>query len=959
MPTGSVTLMITDIEGSTQKWDRFQEKFREALETHNRLIRQAIETFEGCEVKTIGDSFMVAFSDPVSATHCALKIQRLIEAQSLEEVEGLRVRIGIHTAELTPSGDDYFGAPVNTAFSLEAAAHGGQIVLSEETRNEVQNDLPDRASLLDTGLHRLNDLGAPVRLFLLTHPDLPQRNYPALRTLDAFPHNFPSQVTSFIGREREIEELTTLLTNDKTRLVTLIGPGGTGKTRLAMQVGAECIHFFRDGVWMIDLASLESARDVPSAVALALSIKLTNDADPRGQIVAHLREKRALLLFDNFEHVIDAARFLSGLLKDCRSISCFVTSQHLLQISGEHEFPLSPLELPPDDVSLVMSMRYAAIRLFVERAGAANPRFSLDEESLPAVIQICRRLEGLPLAVELTAALCRGLTPQQLSPRLKDRFKLLASSRRDLDDRQRSLRGALDWSYDLLTEEEKNLFAELSVFVGGFTLEALETVCFSKHALDAIFALRDKSLVRATEMESELRYSMLESIREYARERYSEAEEKEMEGESEEGCDASIRSIRSLRHRHAAYFLSLAQQNSPKLLNSGSEVEEARKVLESELANMRSGMQRYIEEAESEMIVGYGKELSRFLQIRGLYSECEEVLNVSEKNARAIGDKSSLALLLNRHGLMAWQRSDYDQAIPLFEESYALGKEIGDKKKMLLANINLGNIAWALSRFNEAEEFWRESIQLADECGQLSYKAIIFGSLGILQTWRGEYLQAEESFQVCFKLCEEYGSTDALAAGLFNYAELLARTKRFPEAVAKLEEANSLYTELGNEFGFVHVEILRGWIHSELGDFSSAEHSLHQALSKSRKAGMKRTEMYALHTIGIVKSRREEFETARELFRESFRMGMALGDRKHLADVAIYASRLHKSMNHLETSRRLQALADFEYGEMGIINDLFAQETIKNLSALIEKRSHAPTSNTDANQRQLEALDLI
>ena len=944
MPSGDVTLMFTDIEGSTKKWDQYQESFRSALGIHNRLVRQAIALHEGYEVKTIGDSFMVAFATPISAALCALEIQRLLEGTEFEEVEGLRVRIGLHTSDLTPTANDYFGPPVNHAARIEAAGHGGQIVLSEQTYERIYEDLPEGASLVDRGLHGLKDLSEPIRLFTLYHLDLPERKYPALRTMETLPHNFPNQVTSFVGREREIAELHRLITLKKTRLVTLTGPGGTGKTRLATRVGAECIDAFPDGVWMIDLVNVASAREVPTAVSLALDMKLTNDADVRGQIVAHLREKKALLLFDNFEHVIEASRFLTGLIKDCRDICCLVTSQHLLSISGEHEFPLSPLELPPDDVSLEDCMKYAGVRLFVERATAARPNFNLDENSLPAIVEICKRLEGLPLSVELTAALCRGLTPQQILPRLKDRFKLLASSRRDLDDRQRSLRGALDWSYDLLSDSEKSLYSDLSVFVGGFSVEAVEAVCPAPDTLDSVFSLRDKSLVRATELDDEIRYSMLESIREYAREKRTEfAEDETHSGDFSE----------EIENRHAAFYLHLAQLHSPKLLNAGPEVEQARKILELELANMRAGMHQYVEQNQKESIIGYGKELSRFLQIRGLYSECEEILNLAENIAREVGDKKSLAMLLNRHGLMAWQRSDYHQAIPLFEESYLLGKELGDKNRMIMTSINLGNIAWGQSRFNDAERIWTEALDLSVESGQLANQSMLLGSLGIIATRRGDFESAANYYDKSCLLSHEAGFTEGLADTLLNYSELLNRMQRFPEALVKLGEARNLYRSLGKEYGLLHVDIMESMVFLEQDKISEAEKQLEKALTQSRKFGMLRTEMYAALGLARVKVKRGEIDAAKEFFRLSFHLAEKVGDRRHMADVITYAGQMHKLQGNLDSANSMQLFADSEYRAMGLKNDLFTQETQKNLSEMIESaRNFTPA-------KRAEAFDLI
>ena len=624
----------------------------------------------------------------------------------------------------------------------------------------------------------------------------------------------------------------------------------------------------------------------------------------------------------------------------------------MLQISGEHEFPLSPLELPPEDVTLVASMQYAGLRLFVERAMMASPNFSLDESSLPAVTAICKRLEGLPLAIELTASLCRAMTPQQILPKLQDRFKLLASARRDLDPRQRSLKGALDWSYDLLNEDERKLFSELSVFAGGFSLEALEEVCPISEALEYVFALRDKSLVRTLELGNEIRYSMLESIREYARERQREFEEDEpVRNES-----APIAAIRS---RHASYFLRLAQKHSPKLLSAGLELEEARKALELELANMRSGMQFNVEQRYEEEIVKYGIELSRFLQIRSLYAECEEVLNVAEAAARKIGNKSSLALLLNRHGLMASNRADSDQALRLFQESYDLGKEIDDKRKIMIASINLGNIAWGQSRFNDAEKIWSETLSLSIESGNANNQAMLLGSLGILATWRGEFERARTFFERSLGYCNQGGSSEQLAGSLFNYAELLARLGDYEGAKQKLKEAYSNYEYLGNEYGKLHVDILEGIVLFKENSLEEAKRILQKALTDSTKLGTPRTEMYASLALARVFAKLDSVEKARSLFLKSYEIGMTISDRKHLSDVMIYAAEMHKKAGNPTASFALQARADEEYREMGLKNDVFSQETLKNISQMIETGVSRPLSSNESIERNSRIMKLI
>ena len=658
-PAGDVTLMFTDIEGSTRGWATYESRFHSALLRHNELIRRAIVDCNGYEVKTIGDAFMVAFADPRDAAFCALEIERLIESEPFEEVDGLRVRIGLHTGTLHPSGGDYFGTPVNRAARIEAAAHGGMILMSEETAHRLEDCLPDGAGLTNHGFHTLKDLGAPIKLFGLTHPDLPARDYPRLNTLAPEMNNFPAELTSFVGREREIQELTEMLVQGKRRLITLTGPGGTGKTRLSLQVAAECVQHFQHGIWLVELAGVSRTQDVPSAVAIALGIALSTDGDVKTQVFAHLKERSCLLVLDNFEQVVEAARFVNDLMKQCPNVFILVSSRELLQIAGEQDYPLEPLALPPDNVSLTTWQQYASLRLFVERCLAVRPSFEVTEDNLSDIVTICRRVEGLPLAMELTASLVRGMTPQQLVPRLQDRLRMLASSRRDLDPRQRSMRGAIDWSYDLLNEDERALFAELSVFVGGFTPEAIEAVCETPMAFDLIFTLRDKSLVRSVEMDGEMRYSMLETLREYAREK------READNISPD-----------LNARHAAYYLEQGQQWNEALDKSG-EAMQAVQHFKSNLDNLRAGMDWAVWQEDCSMVFNYGRALAGFFLAQGLHEEGVQRLATAEEVCRSGKDMPSLALLLLQRGRLAMRHSRLGDARAFSRKATPLAKIAG------------------------------------------------------------------------------------------------------------------------------------------------------------------------------------------------------------------------------------------------------------------------------------------
>src|SRR5438093_930526 len=542
LPTGLVTFLFTDIEGSTRLVQSLGEGYDELLGEHCRILRGAIADAGGTEVSTEGDSFFAVFERPEDAVAATVAAQRALDAETWPSGVDVRVRMGLHTGEARLGGANYIGLEVHRAARVAAAGHGGQVLLSGATRSMLEGSLPGGVELRDLGAHRLKDLANPEHLFPLAAPGL-ERDFPAPRSLDARPNNLPVQLTSFVGREAEIAAINTLL--DAARLVTLTGPGGTGKTRLAVQVAAERLGRHGDGVFFVELAPATDPALVPSAVAAALHLREGADRPITETLNEWLRERDLLLVLDNFEQVIDAAPFVTTLLGAAPRLRVIVTTRAPLRVHGEQEYPVPPLHIPDAAhlPGLAQLSQYEGVGLFIDRARAVRPDFAVTDATAPAVAEIVARLDGLPLAIELAAAKCRLLGPEAILGRLGSRLAFLSGGARDLPARQQTLREAIDWSYRLLDPVDQGRLRGLGVFMGGFSLPAAAAVLMLDDpaiaADDAVGGLAEQSLLRREEGErGEPRFSMLETIREFALERLVEAGEDEFE-----------------RRRAATYFL--------------------------------------------------------------------------------------------------------------------------------------------------------------------------------------------------------------------------------------------------------------------------------------------------------------------------------------------------------------------------------------------------------------------
>ena len=806
LPAGTVTLLFTDIEGSTRLLQEVGPHYADILAEHRRLVRAALDAHSGQEVDTQGDAFFAAFTRAGDALAAAIQAQRALAAQRWPRDVTVRVRMGLHSGSPLPTEGGYVGLDVHRAARVGAAAHGGQILLSLAAAELVRDDLPAGASLRDLGEHQLKDLQRPERLFQLVLPDLPA-DFPPPRTIERRGPALPVPPTALLGREHEVAAVRALLLGEGVRLVTLTGPGGIGKTRLGLQVAAELSEHFGDGVFFVSLAPISDPALVAPTIARALNLReIERGTRPPEEILeAYLAGKRVLLLLDNFEQVTAAAPLVADLLAQCPGLSALVTSREPLHLRGEREYPLPPLALPSTPADATTLARYPATALFLERALAVKPDFTIADTTAAAIAEICARLDGLPLAIELAAARVKHLSPEALVARLSSRLGLLTAGPRDLPDRQRTLRDAIAWSYDLLAPAEQMLFRRLAVFAGGCTLEAAEAICpagggLEIDVLEGLASLTDKSLVREadTGVEHEPRYTMLETIREFSLEQLAAS------GEAD-----------ALRRAHADYFLDLAQRAEPFLTGAQQGLWLER--LDREHGNLRLALAWARDSGASALGLRLAAAIWRFWYTRGDLSEgrgwLEELLartaapeagalqlqsiraralvgaatlssiqfdpdratmqgEESLRLGRELGDKAVMADALNVLGLLALHRGDVARAAALCAEGLALDRELGDPWATARALLSLGQSAYAQANYAHAGALFTEGLALMRQAGSISHSATALLYLGHVAREQGDLARAARNYRESLAMSQGLGDKLRMARGLEGLATL-------------------------------------------------------------------------------------------------------------------------------------------------------------------------------------------
>ncbi len=859
LSTGTLTFLFTDIEGSTKLWEQHPSAMTVALARHDDILRQVIESHGGHVFKTVGDSFCAAFTSAPNALLAALDAQRALAAEEKSNIV-IRVRMGLHSGPAEERDNDYFGPTLNRVARLMSAGHGGQTLLSSITRELVLPTLPEGIELRDMGECSLKDLIRPEHIYQLTAPGL-QADFPPLKTLEGFRTNLPVQLTNYIRREKEFGIVKGLM--EEHRLLTLTGAGGTGKTRLSLQVAADLLDSFPDGVWFIELAPLADPALVPQTVLMALGLREETVCPALETLTHYLAPKEVLLILDNCEHLIEAAaQFAERALHACPNLRLLASSREALGIAGEKTYYVRSLTIPNTHVaqSVESVTHYEAVRLFVDRAQTALSGFTITPVNVSAVAQICARLDGIPLAIELAAARVKLLKVEQIAERLDDRFRLLTGGSRTALPRHQTLRAMIDWSYDLLPEAERVLLRRLSVFAGGWTLEAAETVCQGPgiedyNVLNPLAQLVNKSLVvvDVDDESIETRYRLLETVRQYAREKLSETGEGMV-----------------IRDAHFQYFLGLAERAEPQLM--GAQTIDWVKRLESDFDNIRAALEWSIKDdpqvglrlastlawfwEESNYASDGASWLEQFLALPQTHSDKILRARALEVQGRLLifgntsrpraypalqeslalfqqaNDKEGIASSLLYLGVVSFHRGDVVQGKRMVFESLALHRELNDQFSMIKALTYLGELIDS-NDYERALNYFNEALLLCREIGYMSGLARVLSSMGRLATKHGDYPQAHSCLEESLAISKQLRRDTTTLFNLSYLGHLAFQEGKYTETQAYYEEYLLIS---GQTKEFINFSGSTGWITAKLGYIALRQGNYAQARELFQKS---------------------------------------------------------------------------------------------------------------------------
>ncbi len=842
--------LFTDIEGSTQKWEKSPENMKKVLMKHDDIMKATVERFGGSIIKHTGDGVFAVFEqgDPLT---CAIEIQKALSSTDTSEVGGLRVRIGMHAGHPEKRGDDYFGPVINRTARVMAAAWGGQIVLTPTAAQE--GSLPDQASLKDLGTHLLKDLCEPQPLLELAHPELPFKDFPSLRSLSSHPHNLPVQSTPFLGREKELAETTKLLRDPSCRLLTLVGPGGIGKTRLALQASAERIEDFRHGVFFIPLAPLISVDFLISTIADALKFSFYSKDEEKVQLLNYLREKEMLLIMDSFEHLMQGAAVIADVLNAAPKVKILVTSRELLNLKGEWVLQIDGMEVPSGEQIDIEG--YSAVQLFFHSARRVDTKIMFSPKDTKEVIRICQLVGGLPLGIELASVWLRTLSLKEITKEIEKSIDFLETSLRDVPQRHRSLKAVFEYSWDLLSDAERDILMKLSVFSGEFDRTAAEEITGAN--LATLVGLVEKSLLRKT---ATGRYELLDILRRYASQK----------------LEASADIKKHVHDLHCSYFMKYVEDSETALL--GADQKNAAARFSTNLENVRAAWRWAVDndlgnelnKAINGLYVFYtrhsryreGEEIFRetvnvlerkkekdsvyvkaikaygtFMSMIGRTEQAREVLHKGLAAARDMGEDSEAAHILSVLGAVVSTLGEYGSAMMHHEESLTIYREQNDQSGMARALYHLASAVDSLGDYEKAQEFGLESLRIRRETGDIWGEASCLNLLGNIAHTLGDFDAAKKRYEESFTLSEQLGDRAGMARIFNNLGNVYSQNGEHEKALKNYEDSLNIFRELGNVRGVASALANFGTVARKKGDYETAQNAHQQGLQYCREIG--------------------------------------------------------------------------------------------------------------------------
>ena len=829
IPTGTITFMFTDLEDSTKLWEDHPIAMHAALAQHDEILTRAIRDHHGEIVKTTGDGFHAAFDSPANAVSAAIAAQLALAAESWTGIDPLRVRIGIHTGEAIYRSGDYYGTTLNRAARLMSIGHGGQVLISAATYQLVVDALGPEIHIKDLGPHALKGLQREEHVYQASPGGLPA-DFPPLRSIEPRTHNLPTQLTPFFGRERELADLLAIIHRPEVRVVTLLGPGGTGKTRLSVELGGSLLESFSDGVSFIPLDSISDPDLVPSTIAQTIGVREGGGLPPLENLKAYLKGKQTLLILDNLEQVIDCAPQVAELLRAAPGLKIIASSRVPLHISGEQEFQVPPLSVPADTVGPEELLRFESVRLFTTAIRAVSPDFAVTEENAAVIAEICRRLDGLPLALEIAAARSKLLPLSEILKRMDESLKVLSRRERDLPARQQTLQAAIDWSYSLLEPEDQVVFSRLGVFVGGFTLTAAETVCDPNGELDLLLSIEtllDNSLIRRSAHETEAaRFEMFLTIRDYALEKLV------ARGEFEK-----------TREGHARFFSRVSETMLYRLFSS--EGTTALHELAMDYGNYRAALEWGLGEPgrlaiSAQIISNINWFWFRHGHIHEGRAWSERVLKKTAETDISIVRGFALAA----SGIMAMWEGDLTTALNYMEAGLEIFRYLEVTEGIANATLGAGVVLINQGRDEEARAYLVDVIRLMDEIQFPYFKAV----------------------------------------GMVHLANAALGLGKLEEALGWLDQAEAIAAQAGDAWLKAFTANNRGEVARVEGDYALARRYYEETERHYLEADAKGDQARLVHTFGYLAQHAGDLAQAEALFAESLARFIALGNQRGIAE---------------------------------------------------------------------------